>query len=88
MSSPGHYLLAITKYILKTIGAPLGSLGPVDLSIPMIVDHHALALESFICGANEKDYHLKNVSWVRDIGKIEAFEVTNKWRNGLGQLCL
>lgn len=61
--------------ILQTIGAPLGSIGPVDLSIPIIVDHHALALESFICGANEKDYHLKNVSWVRDVGKIEAFDL-------------
>ena len=53
--------------ILKTLNIPVGFIGPMNLPIPIIVDHHARALSSFICGANEKDYHYINVNWERDV---------------------
>lgn len=54
--------------ILKSLKAPIGSLGPVNIGIPVIVDHNALAMESFICGANQADKHFTHVSWERDVG--------------------
>lgn len=52
--------------VLTTIGAPIGSLGPVGLKIPIIADHYALTLASFVAGANQKDRHVRHVVWGRD----------------------
>ncbi|MFI4963242.1 MAG: proline--tRNA ligase, partial [Legionellales bacterium] len=52
--------------ILKEIKAPVGSIGPIHLNIPVIVDHRALAMESFICGANQEGKHYMHASWTRD----------------------
>lgn len=52
-------------------GAPIGSLGPIDLSIPVIVDYAAAALADFVCGANSADEHLCGVNWGRDTGMFE-----------------
>jgi prolyl-tRNA synthetase len=61
--------------ILKTIGAPIGSIGPVHLNIPIIADHHALAMSSFVCGANQADNHLMNAAWERDAHCLEAYDL-------------
>jgi prolyl-tRNA synthetase len=47
-------------------GAQVGSLGVMNLNIPMIVDHAAAHCVDFICGANETNYHLTGVNWGRD----------------------
>jgi prolyl-tRNA synthetase len=52
--------------VLKTLGIPFGSIGPVNLGIPVIVDYHARALASFVCGANDADYHFVDAAWSRD----------------------
>jgi prolyl-tRNA synthetase len=44
----------------------VGSLGPVDLNIPLIVDHSAAALTDFVCGANRDGYHFTGVNWGTD----------------------
>ncbi len=53
--------------ILATVGANIGSLGPVNLPMAMFVDHSAAQLTDFICGANEDDYHFTGVNWTRDV---------------------
>ncbi|MCD6055801.1 MAG: proline--tRNA ligase [Gammaproteobacteria bacterium] len=53
--------------ILKTTGCLPGYVGPVGLTIPVIVDHSAAALSNFICGANKNDMHLQSVNWERDL---------------------
>ncbi|QRN04403.1 proline--tRNA ligase [Legionella sp. MW5194] len=63
--------------IKKQLKAPVGSLGPINLSIPVIVDHHAFALPSFACGANHADKHYLNASWARDAESIETFDLRN-----------
>lgn len=63
--------------ILKTLGTPTGSLGPVNLDIPVLADHHALALRSFICGANEPDKHYQHAVWGRDAQYREACDLRN-----------
>jgi prolyl-tRNA synthetase len=69
--------LADEAMIVKTMGAPVGYIGPVNLKIPVIVDHHALALSGFVCGANEEGHHLTNVAWDRDATYHEAFDLRN-----------
>ena len=77
-----HQLNAIKAEKLPGVASPLqmaedeqvraacsvgfGSLGPVGLSIPMIVDRSAAHLADFTCGANREEVHLKGVNWERD----------------------
>jgi prolyl-tRNA synthetase len=61
--------------ILKNLKVPIGSLGPVGLSIPIIADHSALALTSFICGANQADKHYLHAAWQRDAQYQDAFDL-------------
>lgn len=63
--------------ILKTLGAPIGSIGPVELAIPIIADHHALAMTSFVCGANLQDHHYTGAAWERDAKYQEAYDLRN-----------
>jgi len=53
--------------IRAAAGCPAGSLGPVGLAIPVIVDHAAAQLADFVCGANEDGWHLTGVNWGRDL---------------------
>lgn len=46
-----------------------GYLGPVNIDIPAIVDPEAAVLANFVCGANDDNYHLKNVNWGRDLAE-------------------
>jgi prolyl-tRNA synthetase len=54
-------------------GAGPGSLGPIGLDLPLIVDRAAARVADFCCGANRDGYHLQNVNWGRDVevGQIE-----------------
>ena len=52
--------------VRRICGADFGSLGPVGLDCPVIVDHSAAHLADFICGANRDDVHLRGVNWERD----------------------
>ena len=60
-------------------GAGFGSLGPVGLELPVIVDRSAAQLADFTCGANEDDNHFTGVNWDRDcpLGQVaDLREVT------------
>lgn len=59
--------LADEKEITRLLDAPVGYIGPIGLSIPLIVDKSAAVLANFICGANEKDFHFRHVNWQRDL---------------------
>ncbi|MEM7219221.1 MAG: proline--tRNA ligase [Pseudomonadota bacterium] len=55
------------------IGAGVGSLGPVGLSLPMLVDHSAAQCTDFVCGANEDGFHYTGANWGRDVAlDVEA----------------
>ena len=49
---------------IKTLGLKKGFIGVKNLDIELIVDYSAGALSSFVCGADEWDYHLTGVNWV------------------------
>jgi prolyl-tRNA synthetase len=51
----------------RVTGCPVGSLGPIGLEIPVIVDQDAAALADFVCGANRDGFHYTGVNWERDL---------------------
>ncbi|MDB3945496.1 proline--tRNA ligase [Gammaproteobacteria bacterium] len=59
--------MASAEAIRNATGASPGSIGPVNLKIPTIVDHSAGMLTDFACGANRDDIHLTGVNWGRDL---------------------
>ena len=58
--------MAEEKDVLALCGAGFGSLGPVGLSIPVIVDRSAAVMADFVCGANKTGVHYTGVNWDRD----------------------
>jgi prolyl-tRNA synthetase len=59
--------LASDEEVQAVAGCAPGSIGPVDLGIPVLADHAALAVADFVCGANVDDKHLTGVNWGRDL---------------------
>jgi len=70
-------VMADEENIKKVIGCNIGSLGPVGLTIPVIVDHAAAHLADFICGANENGKHLTGVNWERDFPAPQCADIRN-----------
>ncbi|MDO5732494.1 MAG: proline--tRNA ligase [Eubacteriales bacterium] len=54
--------LATAEEIARVSSAPIGSMGPIGLEIPVILDQEVTLLVNFIVGANEADYHYKNAN--------------------------
>ena len=67
--------LADAATITETIHSPVGFIGPIGLSIPIIVDYAAAALNDFICGANTSGYHYQGVSWHRDVKQFSTADI-------------
>ncbi|UQB43027.1 proline--tRNA ligase [Thiomicrospira microaerophila] len=58
---------ASAEQIQQIAGCDAGSIGPVGLNIPMIVDRAAAHCADFVCGANKTGFHLTGVNWQRDL---------------------
>lgn len=52
--------------IERATGAPMGFLGPVEIKIPLIVDHSVAAMSTVVVGGNATDVHLTGVVPGRD----------------------
>jgi prolyl-tRNA synthetase len=52
--------------IREAVGAGPGSLGPVGLDIPCIVDHSVAVMADFTAGANQDGKHWFGINWGRD----------------------
>ena len=63
--------------IKAKIGAGVGSLGPVNLNIPAIIDRSVALMSDFSCGANIDGKHYFNVNWERDVAMPEVFDLRN-----------
>ena len=68
---------ATDAQIQKSLGCKAGSLGPVGLDIPVVVDLAAAQLADFVCGANEDGKHLSGVNWGRDLPAAEVADLRN-----------
>jgi prolyl-tRNA synthetase len=63
--------------VRAAVGCDPGSLGPVGLKIPMIVDRSAAELSDFVCGANVNNQHYTGVNWERDVKLPEVADLRN-----------
>jgi prolyl-tRNA synthetase len=59
------------------LGVTPGSIGPIGLNIPVIVDHAAAHLSDFVCGANKEGFHLTGVNWERDLHAPLVADIRN-----------
>jgi len=59
--------MATEEQIRTAIGAGPGSLGPVKMPIPMIVDRMVSVMSDFGGGANVDDKHYFGINWDRDV---------------------
>lgn len=69
--------MADETQIRAAIGAGPGSLGPVNLPIPFIVDHSVAAMSDFGAGANIEDKHYFGINWQRDVELGEVADLRN-----------
>ena len=63
--------------IRDVIGANPGSLGPVNLPVPFIVDYSVAEMADFAAGANVNDYHFFGINWGRDVELGEVVDIRN-----------
>jgi len=63
--------------IIAAIGAKPGSLGPVGLTMPIIVDRTANVMADFVAGANKDDEHFSGINWDRDITNYDVADIRN-----------
>lgn len=69
--------MASEAQIQQATQASPGSLGPVGLTLPIIVDHSAAHLVDFICGANTDGYHYTGVNWDLDVNQYMVADIRN-----------
>jgi prolyl-tRNA synthetase len=70
-------VFATDAEIIESLGTTPGSIGVVNLEIPMLVDPEASVLSDFVCGANKSDYHYTGVNWERDATATEVVDLRN-----------
>ncbi|WP_335918138.1 proline--tRNA ligase [Shewanella algae] len=63
--------------IRDALGAGPGSLGPVGLTIPVIIDHSVAVMSDFAAGANLDDKHYFGINWERDLPLASAADIRN-----------
>ena len=68
---------ASEEEVLAATGAKPGSVGPVGLTIPVIVDHAAAHLADFVTGANKDGFHFTGVNFDRDISGYQVADLRN-----------
>lgn len=69
--------MATEEQIQQALACSSGSIGPVNTTLPILVDRSAAQLSNFICGANETGYHFTGVNWDRDISDYQVVDLRN-----------
>ncbi len=69
--------MASAERVLAATGCEPGFIGPVGLNLRIYVDRAAAALTDFVCGANQRDLHLRGVNWGRDLPDQEVVDLRN-----------
>ena len=63
--------------IKAKISAGVGSLGPVNLNIPVIIDRSVALVSDFSAGANIDGKHYCNINWERDVALPKVADIRN-----------
>ena len=67
--------MADDKEVYDATGVPTGYLGPVGIAVKLFVDKEVAAMRNFVVGANEKNYHMKNVNLGRDFEAVAVADL-------------
>ena len=54
-----------------------GSLGPINLAIPVVIDRTVAAMSDFAAGANIDGKHFVGINWERDVALPEVADIRN-----------
>jgi prolyl-tRNA synthetase len=73
----GPWRFAPEARIRQELNCGLGSLGPVGLKIPVVIDREVAVMSDFVCGANEDGYHLTGVNFGRDLPLPGVADIRN-----------
>ncbi|MAT52012.1 MAG: proline--tRNA ligase [Porticoccaceae bacterium] len=68
---------ASDEEVQQAVGCGVGSLGPVNMRLPLIVDRSAAVVADFACGANRDGFHLTGVNWQRDCPLPTVADIRN-----------
>jgi len=79
--------------IRAAVGAGPGSLGPVELALPVIADRTVAAMADFSAGANQDDLHYFGINWGRDapepeVADLRSVQAGDPSPDGAGQLTI
>ena len=70
-------VMASEAELREAIGAGAGSLGPLNLPLPCIIDRSVAFMSDFGVGANIDDKHYFGVNWERDLPLPEVADLRN-----------
>lgn len=70
-------------------GIIAGFIGPIGFNgkAKVVFDRSLLGMNSFVCGANEKDYHYVGANLARDVGKVDFVDVAKISEGGICPVC-
>ncbi|NLS43620.1 proline--tRNA ligase [BEV proteobacterium] len=68
---------AIEAEIRDIVGAGPGSLGPVNIPIPVMIDRTVAAMSDFGAGANQDGKHFFGINWGRDVALPQVADIRN-----------
>ncbi|GDX07739.1 proline--tRNA ligase [Buttiauxella sp. A111] len=68
---------ATEEEIRAIVKAGPGSLGPINLPIPVVIDRTVAAMSDFAAGANIDGKHFVGINWERDVALPEVADIRN-----------
>lgn len=68
---------ATEEEIRAVVKAGPGSLGPVNMPIPVVIDRTVAAMSDFAAGANIDGKHYFGINWDRDVATPEIADIRN-----------
>lgn len=68
---------ASEEEIRAAVGAGPGSLGPINLNLPVIADRSVAAMADFSAGANVDGKHYFGINWERDLSLPTVVDIRN-----------
>ncbi|WP_108446917.1 proline--tRNA ligase [Halomonas denitrificans] len=69
--------MASEEEIRAAVGAGPGSLGPVNLNLPIIIDRSVAMMSDFGAGANIDGQHYFGINWERDVALPQVADLRN-----------
>ena len=69
--------MASDDEIIAAVGAAPGSLGPINLTLPCIIDSSVALMSDFAAGANQEGKHYFGINWERDLPLVEVADLRN-----------